>query len=90
LDLARYECRFEARTILLTASEFELLRVLLQRPGRVLRRNQLVELAYGEGHFLSDRTVDSHIRRVRQKLAEVGADPIETVYGVGYRLRDEP
>jgi two-component system OmpR family response regulator len=89
IDLRRHECHVGERAVVLTVSEFGLLRALLEHPGRVLRRAQLVEMAYGDDHFVSDRTVDSHIRRVRQKLAEAGADPIETVYGVGYRLKDE-
>ena len=90
IDLRRHECHVGDRAVVLTVSEFGLLRALLEHPGRVLRRAQLVELAYGDGHFVSDRTVDSHIRRVRQKLALAGLDPVETVYGVGYRLKDEP
>ncbi|HYO94729.1 MAG TPA: response regulator transcription factor [Polyangiaceae bacterium] len=89
IDLRRHECHVGDQLVVLTVSELGLLRALLEHPGRVLRRAQLVEMAYGDGHFLSDRTVDSHIRRVRQKLALAGADPIETVYGVGYRLKDE-
>ena len=88
IDLRRHECHVRGQLVVLTVSELGLLRALLEHPGRVLRRAQLVEMAYGDGHFLSDRTVDSHIRRVRQKLAHAGADPIETVYGVGYRLKD--
>ena len=89
IDLGRHECWVGDVQIVLTVSEFGLLQALVQQPGRVLRRAQLVELAYGDGHFLSDRTVDSHIRRIRQKLGPAGADRIETVYGVGYRLKDE-
>lgn len=88
LDRSRHSCHVADQPLLLTVSEFELLRVLLERPGRVLKRSEMVELAYGHGHFLSDRTVDSHIRRLRQKLTALGADPIETVYGVGYRLAE--
>ena len=88
LDRGRHSCHVGGRPLVLTVSEFELFRVLLERPGRVLKRSQMVELAYGGGHFLSDRTVDSHIRRLRQKLAAAAIDPIETVYGVGYRLME--
>jgi DNA-binding response OmpR family regulator len=56
----------------------------------VLSRAQLVERAYGGEHFITERTVDSHIRRLRKKLSAAGSDPIETVYGVGYRLREQP
>jgi two-component system OmpR family response regulator len=85
LDVTGHTCHVNGRQLSLTVTEFELLRALLESPGRVLSRAQLVELAYGPGHFISDRTVDSHMRRLRAKLAE-GAALIETVYGVGYRL----
>jgi DNA-binding response OmpR family regulator len=55
--------------------------------GKVYSRSELVDRAYGLGHAITDRTIDSHIRRIRRKLADAGTDPIETVYGVGYRLR---
>lgn len=89
INLGRHECWVDDALVVLTVSEFGLLQALLEQPGRVLRRAQLVELAYGDGHFLSDRTVDSHIRRIRQKLGPTAADRIETVYGVGYRLKDD-
>jgi two-component system, OmpR family, response regulator len=87
LDRSRHQCWVGERELILTVSEFELFRVLLEAPGRVFSRAQLVEQAYGAGHFISDRTVDSHIRRLRQKL-DSEADQVETVYGVGYRLRE--
>ncbi len=88
IDRARHECELAGQPLVLTVSEFGLLCALVESAGRVLSREQLVARAYGEGHFLSDRTIDSHIRRVRQKLGNGGADWIETVYGVGYRLKD--
>jgi two-component system OmpR family response regulator len=87
LDVARHKCHVGDRELGLTVTEFELLRALLGAPGRVLSRAQLVELAYGPGHFISDRTVDSHVRRLRAKLGEA-AEMVETVYGVGYRLSE--
>jgi len=87
LDVMRHTCHVGGRELSLTVTEFELLRALLQSPGRVLSRAQLVELAYGAGHYISDRTVDSHVRRLRAKLGEA-ASVIETVYGVGYRLSE--
>ena len=87
LDVVRHTCHVGGRELSLTVTEFELLRALLQSPGRVLSRTQLVELAYGAGHYISDRTVDSHVRRLRAKLGEA-AGMVETVYGVGYRLSE--
>lgn len=71
----------------LTVTEFRILEVLVRRPGRAFPRDELVELAYPGPHHVSDRTLDSHIRRIRQKLREAGLDPIETVHGLGFRLR---
>ncbi len=74
----------------LTVTEFRILEVLMRRPGRVFQRDELVERAYPGTHHVSDRTLDSHIRRIRQKLRDAGAepDPIETVHGLGFRFRD--
>jgi two-component system OmpR family response regulator len=88
MDAARRRCTWDGKEVTLTVVEFALLHALLSAPGRVFERAQIVSQAYGHGHFITERTVDSHIRRVRKKLAELGADPIETVYGVGYRLRE--
>jgi two-component system OmpR family response regulator len=89
LDLARHRCDLGGRELVLTVTEFELLRALLSAPGRVFERRQLIERAYDGDHHVTERTVDSHVRRLRKKLADAGADPIETVYGVGYRLRED-
>ena len=88
LEPSRHECRVNGELVVLTVSEFAILSVLLLRPGHVLSRQQLVERAYGEDHFLSDRTIDSHVRRIRRKLKHAGYEGIETVYGVGYRLME--
>jgi two-component system OmpR family response regulator len=88
MDEGRHRCSWDGKELSLTVVEFALLSVLLSAPGRVFERAQIVAQAYGHGHYITERTVDSHIRRVRKKLADVGADPIETVYGVGYRLRE--
>jgi two-component system OmpR family response regulator len=88
IDQARHRCSWDGHAVMLTVVEFALLETLLAAPGRVFERAQIVSRAYGHGHYITERTVDSHIRRVRKKLAELGADPIETVYGVGYRLRE--
>jgi two-component system OmpR family response regulator len=87
LDVTRHRCHVDGRELTLTVTEFELLRALMSAPGRVLSRAQLVELAYGAGHFISDKTVDSHVRRLRAKLGEA-ASMVETVYGVGFRLAE--
>jgi len=70
-----------------TATEFRLLRVLMLQPGRVYSRDDLMKQAYEGSHFVSGRTLDSHMRRIRHKLRDVGLAPIETVHGVGYRLQ---
>lgn len=88
LDRVRHECRVGERPVVLTVSEFSLLAALLERPSQVLSRGQLVERAYGPGHFLSDRTVDSHVRRIRGKLKAAGCECVETVYGIGYKLTE--
>jgi two-component system, OmpR family, response regulator len=87
LDVARYKCFWGATEIVLTVTEFALLRSLMGHAEKVYSRAELVDRAYGLGHAITDRTVDSHIRRMRRKLSEAGGDPIETVYGIGYRLR---
>ncbi|WP_106394914.1 response regulator transcription factor [Enhygromyxa salina] len=73
--------------VALTATEFRLLEVLMARPGRVYSRDELSELAYPDTRHVSGRTLDSHVRRIRGKFRGHGVDPIETVHGVGYRLR---
>ncbi|MCK6522014.1 response regulator transcription factor [Myxococcota bacterium] len=74
----------------LTVTEFRILQALMSRPGRVFTRDELVERAYDGPHHISDRTLDSHIRRVRQKLRERDLDPIETIHGLGFRLSAAP
>jgi two-component system OmpR family response regulator len=86
VDVDRHACSWAGRAITLTVTEFDLLHSLLGMPGKVYTREELVERAYGAGHHITDRTVDSHVRRIRKKFKQCGADPIETVYGLGYRL----
>ncbi|MEL6544016.1 MAG: response regulator transcription factor [Myxococcota bacterium] len=88
MDTERYKCAWDGNDIVLTVTEFALLRAMLTTPGRVFNRDELVDRAYGHGHVITDRTVDSHVRRIRRKLADAGGDPVETVYGVGYRIRE--
>jgi two-component system OmpR family response regulator len=90
MDAGKHRCTWAGEEVTLTVVEFALLYGLLSAPGRVFERAQLVTQVYGNGHYITDRTVDSHVRRVRKKLAALGADPVETVYGVGYRLHEGP
>ncbi len=89
MDLGRHRCTWGGREVVLTVTEFALLQALLSAPGKVFTRDDLVDRAWGRGHAITDRTIDSHVRRIRQKLAALGGDPIETVYGMGYRLRED-
>ncbi len=88
LDLVKHRATRAGQEIVLTVTEFMLLQTLMEQPGRVFTRQQLVDRAYGTGHAISDRTVDSHIRRVRKKLGDDDAKLVETVYGLGYRLAE--
>ncbi|MDD9935547.1 MAG: response regulator transcription factor [Myxococcales bacterium] len=88
LDEARHEARCDAHLIELTATEFEVLAALLRRPGIVLSRAQLVEQAYGGATHVTERTVDTHVRRIRAKFRAHGATPIQTVHGVGYKVAE--
>ncbi len=87
LDCARHRVWVGAREVVLTATEFRLLHILMSQPGRVFDRDTLGGQAYPDGRHVSGRTVDSHIRRIRGKFRDLGHDPVETVHGVGYRLR---
>jgi two-component system OmpR family response regulator len=86
LDLDAHAVCWNEREIVLTVTEFGILRTLLGHPGKVYTRDELMTGAYDESTVVSDRTIDSHVRRVRQKFERVGADPIRTVVGVGYQL----
>ena len=88
MDLGRHRCLWMQKEVILTVTEFALLQSMLGSPGRVFSRGELVDRAYGHGHVITERTVDSHVCRIRQKLSAQGADPIETVYGLGYRLKE--
>ncbi len=89
LDGVRHSCTWKDREVNLTVTEFLLVQALARRPGHVKSRDQLIDAAYGEHIYVDDRTIDSHIKRLRKKFKEV--DPefahIETLYGVGYRYR---
>jgi two-component system OmpR family response regulator len=86
LDLDRFEAHWDGKPVVLTITEFGMIRTLLSYPGKVFTRDELISAAYTYDNVVTDRTIDSHIRRVRRKFAEAGADPIETVHGLGYRL----
>jgi two-component system response regulator ChvI len=75
----------------LTVTEFLILDALSQRPGVIKSRNQLMDVAYQDDVFVDDRTIDSHIKRIRRKFRVVdpGFDGIETLYGAGYRFGEE-
>jgi DNA-binding response OmpR family regulator len=80
------------RALDLTRVEFDLLATLLDSPGRVFTRAELIDRVWGDGFRITDRTIDSHVKALRKKIGEAGAEPswIETVRGVGYRLSDDP
>ncbi len=87
LDPERHRCEVAGCPVALTPREFELLTALMERPGRVLSRARLLEKVWGTGVRVTDRTVDTHVKRLREKLGPEGAR-IETVRGVGYRFAE--
>ncbi|MDE1902605.1 MAG: response regulator transcription factor [Alphaproteobacteria bacterium] len=90
LDPGRHQCTWKAQDVDLTVTEFLILKSLAIRPGHVKSRDQLMDSAYGEHIYVDDRTIDSHIKRLRKKFKSVDTEfaQIETLYGVGYRYRD--
>jgi two-component system response regulator ChvI len=90
LDLRRYTASWRSTMVALTVTEFMILHALARRPGHVKTRDQLMTEGYPHDTFVSDRTIDSHIKRIRKKFLAV--DPaferIETVYGLGYRFTE--
>ena len=91
LDSLRHRAAYKGAALHLTVTEFRILLALVRRPGHVKTREQLLHEAYPHDPYISDRTVDSHIKRIRRKIAGVdaGFDGIETIYGLGYRYRPE-
>ncbi|MCB9990297.1 MAG: response regulator transcription factor [Rhodospirillales bacterium] len=91
LDDARHICSWKGTPVNLTVTEYLLLKSLAQRPGIVKNRDQLIDMAYGENIYVDDRTIDSHIKRVRKKFRQIDPDfaQIETLYGVGYKYKEE-
>jgi len=90
MDPERHTCTWKNEPVTLTVTEFLILQALASRPGVVKSRNALMDAAYDDQVYVDDRTIDSHIKRLRKKFKNVDTDfaQIETLYGVGYRYRD--
>src|SRR6185295_5689493 len=91
MDPARHKVRWDGKDVTLTVTEFLILEALAQRPGVVKNRNQLLDVAYQDDIYVDDRTIDSHIKRIRRKFraSDPDFDAIETLYGVGYRFDEQ-
>ncbi|HSM94879.1 MAG TPA: response regulator transcription factor [Rhizomicrobium sp.] len=90
LDPQRHECTWDGKPVRLTVTEFLILQCLAQRPGFVKSRDNLMDAAYDDQVYVDDRTIDSHIKRLRKKFKAIddNFDAIETLYGVGYRYKE--
>jgi two-component system, OmpR family, response regulator ChvI len=90
MDPERHNCTWKNRPVTLTVTEFLILQALVSRPGVVKSRNVLMDLAYDDQVYVDDRTIDSHIKRLRKrfKSTDTEFDMIETLYGVGYRFKE--
>jgi len=90
LDPIRHQCTWRGQAVDLTVTEFLILQALATRPGHVKTRDQLMDAAYDDNVYVDDRTIDSHIKRLRKKLKVADGDftSIETLYGLGYRYRE--
>jgi len=91
LDSVRHACFWDEKEVTLTVTEFLLIHSLALRPGHVKSRDQLMDAAYDDNIYVDDRTIDSHIKRLRKKIRSVDEEfsAIETLYGVGYRFKDK-
>lgn len=91
MDPLRHAVKWKGRDVSLTVTEFLLLQALAQRPGFVKSRDQLMDVAYDDQVYVDDRTIDSHIKRLRKKMRAADDDfsAIETLYGIGYRYNEE-
>jgi len=91
LDSVRHACFWDEKEVTLTVTEFMLLHALAYRPGHVKSRDQLMDAAYDDNIYVDDRTIDSHIKRLRKKIRNVDIEfsAIETLYGVGYRFKEK-
>lgn len=85
LDLDLFKAYWDEREVVLTVTEFGVLKTLMGYAGKVFTRDELMRGAYKEHTIVSDRTIDSHVTRVRRKFEQIGAHPIETVHGMGYK-----
>ncbi|MEV6302524.1 response regulator transcription factor [Actinoplanes sp. NPDC051861] len=90
VDSGRFEVRVEGRPVVLTAKEFGILEVLAAAPGRAFTRGQIIEKAFGFDRYVLERTVDAHVMNLRRKLGEDSGRYVQTVYGRGYRLVEQP
>jgi two-component system response regulator ChvI len=90
LDETKHTCTWKGKPVQLTVTEFLLVKALALRPGMVKNRDQLIDAAYGENIYVDDRTIDSHVKRIRKKFRAVDPDfaQIETLYGIGYRFKE--
>src|SRR6266516_17515 len=90
MDPERHVCTWKSEAVTLTVTEFLILQALASRPGVVKSRNALMDAAYDDQVYVDDRTIDSHIKRLRKKFKSVddAFDMIETLYGVGYRFKE--
>jgi two-component system, OmpR family, response regulator ChvI len=90
LDDTKHQCLWKGGDIQLTVTEFLLVKALSARPGMVKSRDQLIDAAYGDNIYVDDRTIDSHVKRVRKKFRTVddSFNQIETLYGIGYRYKE--
>ena len=86
IDLEAHVATWAGSEVGLTATEFALLKAIAAQPRRAFTRENLMTAAYADARFVSDRTIDSHVRHIRAKFQAMGGDPIETVQGVGYKL----
>ncbi len=91
LDETKHSCTWKGKPVQLTVTEFLLVKTLALRPGLVKNRDQLIDAAYGENIYVDDRTIDSHVKRVRKKFRATDDDfaQIETLYGIGYRNTEQ-
>ena len=89
IDPDRHLCVWKGKEVTLTVTEFLLVEALARRPGHVKNRDQLIDAAYGENIYVEDRTIDSHVKRLRRKFRQTDKEfsEIETLYGVGYRYK---